>query len=185
MSKTVRHWRTVRPGGADGPHWPRGQFGQESWIVRPGAADSPARSRGQSVKANKTTRDEPVKTDCPRGPGGPSAQDPDRPLPKLGPSANQLQQKPNPKPDQKRRQARTRRTREEQADCPPGARGLSVPHGQRQEQLDSAGQLLQHITGSLKRYKLMRQEFGDKICVKQGYYTQNISPPNSLNHWES
>jgi hypothetical protein len=39
----------------------------------------------------------------------------------------------------------------EPADCPPGTRRLSAPHGQRQEQLDPAGQLLQHITGSPKR----------------------------------
>jgi hypothetical protein len=117
------HWRTVRPGGADRPHWPRGQSGKVPRIVRPGAADSPARSRGQSVKDNRTTKDEPGKSDCPWGPGGPSTPDPDRPLLKLGPSVNRLQQKPNPKPDQKRRQARTRQTREEHS-----TRGLSARH---------------------------------------------------------
>jgi hypothetical protein len=50
--------------------------------------DSPARCRGQSVNATKTTRDEPGKTDCLQGPGGPAAPDPDRPLQKLGPTAN-------------------------------------------------------------------------------------------------
>jgi hypothetical protein len=94
-----------------------------SRIVRPGAADSPARSRGQSVKANRTTRDEPGKTDCPRGPGGPSAPDPDRPLLKLGQSANRLQQKPKTKKDRKRGRARTRRTRKEHCTC-----GLSARH---------------------------------------------------------
>jgi hypothetical protein len=78
-SKAARHWRTIRPGGADGPHWPRGQSGQVPRTVWPGAADSPARSRGQSVKANRTTSDEPRKTHCPRGPGGPSAPGPDCP----------------------------------------------------------------------------------------------------------
>jgi hypothetical protein len=148
MSKTVRHWRTVRPGGADGPHWPRGQFGQESWIVRPGAADSPARSRGQSVKANRTTRDEPRKTNCPRGPGGPSALGPDRPLLKLGPSVNRLQQKPKTKPDRKRRRARTRRTCEEHNTHELSARYTRTVRASRTEekQLDPAGQLLQHIT---------------------------------------
>jgi hypothetical protein len=38
--------------------------------------------------------------DRPRGPSKPSAPDPDRPLLKLGLSANRLQQKPKPKPDQ-------------------------------------------------------------------------------------
>jgi hypothetical protein len=112
-NKAARHWRTVRPGGADGPHWPRGKSGQVPRTVRPGAADSPARCRGQSVKANRTTRDEPRKMDCPRGPGGPSAPDLNRPLLKLGPSANRLQHKPKTKSDRKRRRARTRRTREE------------------------------------------------------------------------
>jgi hypothetical protein len=172
---------------ADCPARRGGPSALATWTVRPGAADSPARSRRQSVKDNRTTKDEPGKSDCPRGPGGPSAPDPDRPLLKLGPSANWLQQKPNPKPDRKRRQARTRKHAKNTvpADCPPGTCGLSAPHGQRQEQLDPAGQLLQLITGSPKRYKLMRKEFGDKICVKQGCYTPKLSPPNSLNHWES
>jgi hypothetical protein len=91
--------------------------------VRPGAADSPARCRRQSVKANRTTRDKPRKTDRPRRPGGPSARDPDRPLLKLRPSANQLQRKPKTKPDRKRRQAQTRRTREEHE-----THGLSARH---------------------------------------------------------
>jgi hypothetical protein len=97
-----------------------GLSGQEGRTVRTGHADSPARCRGQSVKANRTTRDEPGKTDCPRGPGGPA---PNRPLLKLGPSANRLQQKPNTKLDRKRRQARKRRTREEH-----NTRGLSARH---------------------------------------------------------
>jgi hypothetical protein len=88
-SKVARHWRTVRPGGADGPHWPHGQSGQEPRTVRKGHADSPARCHGQSVKANRTTRDEPGKTDYPQGPGRPSAPGPDRPLLKLGPSATE------------------------------------------------------------------------------------------------
>jgi hypothetical protein len=106
-NKAARHWRTVRPGGADCPHGPRGQFGQVPRTVRRGAADSSAGCRRQSVKANRTTRNEPRKTDRPRRPGGPSARDPDRPLLKLGPSANRLQQKPKTRPDRKRRQART------------------------------------------------------------------------------
>jgi hypothetical protein len=109
-SKAARHWRTVRPGGADSPAWCRGQSGQVPRTVRPGAVDSPARSRGQSVKAKRTTRDEPGKTDCPQGPGGLSAPDPDRLLLKLRPSANRLQQKPKTKPDQHKNTKNTRRT---------------------------------------------------------------------------
>jgi hypothetical protein len=113
MNKAARHRRTVWPEGAGCSQRPRGQSGQEPQTVQPGAADSPARSRGQSVKANRTSRDEPGKMDCPQGPGGLSAPDLDRPLLKLGPSANRLQQKPKTKPDQKRRRARTRRTHKE------------------------------------------------------------------------
>jgi hypothetical protein len=153
-----------------------GLSGQEGRTVRTGHMDSPARSRGHSVKANRTTRDEPRKTDCPRGPGGPSAPDPDRPLLKLGPSANRLQQNLTQNrienEDKQEHDEHTKNT--VPADYPPGTRGLSAPHGQRQEQLDPAGQLLQLVTGSPKRYKLMRQEFGDKIRVKQGCYTQKF-----------
>jgi hypothetical protein len=112
-NKATRRWRTVRPGGADCPDRPRGQSGQVPRIVRKGHADRPARSRGPSVRANRTTRNDPRKTDRPRRPDGPSARDPDRPLLKLGPSANQLQQKPKTKPDRKQRRARAQRTREE------------------------------------------------------------------------
>jgi hypothetical protein len=63
-------------------------------------ADCPARSHGPSVKANRTTRTDPRKTDRPRRPGGPSARVPDRPVLKLGPSANRLQRKPKTKLDQ-------------------------------------------------------------------------------------
>jgi hypothetical protein len=86
-----------------------------------GHADPPAGSQGPSVKDNRTTRTDPKKTDCPRRPGGSSARVPDRPLLKLGPSANRLQRKPKTQPDRKQRSARTRRTREEHA-----ARGLST-----------------------------------------------------------
>jgi hypothetical protein len=120
-SKAARLWRTVRPGGADCPHGPRGQSGQEPRTVRKGHADHPARCRGHSANANRTTRKELRKTDRPRRPGGPSARDPDRPLLKLGPSANQLQRKPKTNPDQKRRHARTRRPRDEHS-----AHGLSA-----------------------------------------------------------
>jgi hypothetical protein len=112
-NKAARCWRTVRLGGVDCPGRPRGQSVQVPRTVRKGHADRPARSRGPSVKANRTTRNDPRKTDRPRRPGGSSARDPDRPLLKLGPSANQLEQKSKTKPDRKQRRARTRRTREE------------------------------------------------------------------------
>jgi hypothetical protein len=114
-------------------------------------------SRGPSVKANRTTRTDPRKTDRPRRLGGPSARATDRPLLKLGPSANRLQRKPKATPDRKQRHARTRRTREEhlmnstRADRPPTPRGLSAPHGQSRKLLDPEGQLSQIIIGFPKR----------------------------------
>jgi hypothetical protein len=101
--------------------------------VRKGHADSPARCRGQSVKANRTTRDAPRKIDRPRRPGGPSARVPDRPLLKLGPSANQLQQKPKTKMDRKRRRARTRRTHEEHGARRRSARSTRTVRASRTE----------------------------------------------------
>jgi hypothetical protein len=99
-NKAASLWRTVRPGGADCPQSPRGQSGQVSRTARKDHADRLARSHGPSVKANRTTRTDLRKTDRLRRPGGPSARVPDRPLLKLGPSANRLQRKTKTKPDQ-------------------------------------------------------------------------------------
>jgi hypothetical protein len=156
-NQAVSLGRTVRPGRADCPQRPRGQSGQVPWTVRKGHADRPAGGHRPSVKDNRTNRTDPRKTDRPRRPGGSSARVPDRPLLKLGPSANRLQQKPKTKSDRKQRHARKRRTREEhtttntRADCPPTPRGLSAPHGQSRKLLDPEGQLSQSITGSPKR----------------------------------
>jgi hypothetical protein len=106
-SKAHRLWRTVRPGGADCPHWPRGPSGLLPRTVHAYTADCPALRHGPSDKAHRTNRSDPKKTDRPRRPGGPSAWVSDRPLLKLGPSANQLQQKPKAKPYRKQRRART------------------------------------------------------------------------------
>jgi hypothetical protein len=103
-------------------------------IVRKGHADRPARSHGPSVNDNRTTRTDPRKMDHPRRPGGPSARVPDRPLLKLGPSANQLQQKPKTKTDRKQRRARTRRTREEHAARGPSATASRTVCAARTEQ---------------------------------------------------
>jgi hypothetical protein len=113
--------RTVRPGSTDCPQRPRGQSGQVPRTVRKGHADRPPGGHEPSVKDNRTTRTDPRKTDRPRRPGGPSVWVPDRPLLKLGPSANQLQRKPKTKPDRKQRRARTQRTRDEHATRGPSA----------------------------------------------------------------
>jgi hypothetical protein len=120
-SKAHRHWRTIRPGGADRPRRPRGLSDLKLRTVRANTADRPALRRGPSVKAHRTTRSDPRKTDRPPRPGGPSAPPTDRPLLELGPSANWLQQKPKAKPDRKQGRARTRRTRHEHATRGPSA----------------------------------------------------------------
>jgi hypothetical protein len=91
-----------------------------AWTVRQGSADCPhpcrglsGLSHGPSVKANRTTRTDPRKTDRPRRPSGPSARATDRPLLELGPSANRLQRKTKTKSDRKQSRARTRRAHEE------------------------------------------------------------------------
>jgi hypothetical protein len=88
-----------------GPGTHRGSGPRE--VHTTGTADCPhpcrglsGLSRGPFVKANRTTRTDPRKTDRPRRPGRPSAQVPDRPLLKLGPYTNRLQRKPKTKPDQ-------------------------------------------------------------------------------------
>jgi hypothetical protein len=111
--KAHRLWRTVGPGGADRPRRPRGLSDLKPRTVRANTANRPTLRRGPSVKAHRTTRSDPRKTDRPPRPGRPSARVTDRPLLKLGPSANQLQQKPKAKPDRKQGRARTRRTRDE------------------------------------------------------------------------
>jgi hypothetical protein len=152
-SKAARLWRTVRPGGADCPHGPRGQSGQEPRIVCKGAVDSPAGSHGQSENAIRTTRDELRKMDRPRRPGEPSARDSDRPLLKLGPSANQLQRKPKTKPDQNKN---TKNITTNWDELPP--RGQSAGSGRTVRQFkqnwkrpSSRSQLHLLITGSPKR----------------------------------
>jgi hypothetical protein len=111
--------RTVRQGTADCPHPCRRQSGL---------------SRGPSVKANRTTRTDPRKTDHPRRPGGPSAWVPDRPLLKLGPSTNQLQRKPKTKPDRRQRRARTQRTHDEHATHGPSTTSPWTVRAARTEQ---------------------------------------------------
>jgi hypothetical protein len=68
--------RTVRPGGVDRPHWPRGPSGLMPRTVRANPADCPALRRGPSDKAHRTTTDTPRITDRPRGARGLSARHP-------------------------------------------------------------------------------------------------------------
>jgi hypothetical protein len=130
--------RTIRQGTADCPHPCHGLSGL---------------SHGPSVKANRTSRTDPRKTDRPRRPGGPSARATDRPLLKLRPSTNRLQQKPKAKPDQTERKQEHKEHRDEL-----GRRGLSAWSSRtvREEQIeqkthDPESQLPQIIIGFPKR----------------------------------
>jgi hypothetical protein len=58
-NKALRLWQTVRPGGADRPHGPRGQFGLLPRTVRTHTADHPTLRCGLSENANRTSRDDP------------------------------------------------------------------------------------------------------------------------------
>jgi hypothetical protein len=102
--------------------------------VRANPADCPAQRRGPSDKTQRTNISDPRKTDRPQRPSGPSAWVADRPLLKLGPSANQLQQKPKAKPDRKQRRARTRRTLDELATRGPTATSQRTVRAARTEQ---------------------------------------------------
>jgi hypothetical protein len=148
--------------------------------IRANPADCPALRREPSDKIHRTNRSDPRKTDRSQRPGGPSAWVADRPLLKLGPYANHLQQKPKAKPDRKQRRARTRRTPDELA-----TRGPSAPRGQSRKLLDLEGQLPQNIIGFPKRLKLWRQGFGDLKSVTQRCYSPKLLPPNSLKYRES
>jgi hypothetical protein len=186
-NKAARLWRTVRPGGADYPQSPREQSGQMPRTVRKDHTDRPARSHGPSVKANRTTRTDPRKTDCPRRPGGPSARVPDRPLLKLGPSANWLQRKPKTKPDQ----TEANQEHEEHHDELPGRESSATPsrtvRALRTEQKTARPRRstppIHHRISQM--VEAVETRVWGHESVNQGCYTPKISPPNFLNHRES
>jgi hypothetical protein len=186
-NQAVSLGRTVRPGRADCPQRPRGQSGQVPQTVRKGHADRLTGGHGPSVKDNRTTRTDPRKTDRPRRPGGPFARVPDRPLLKLGPSTNRLQRKPKTKSDRKRRQARTRRIRDELHPRGPSANTMRTVRPTRTDpETARPRRSTPPIHHRISRtVEVLRQEFGDMKSVNQGCYTPKISPPNFLNHRDS
>jgi hypothetical protein len=172
--------RTVREGRADCPAGYRGLSAPlprtvrpDSWTVRKRQQNLQRRTayNGPSAGSTRTVRQAPA--DCPPGTRGPS-----------GTSPNQNSKAPRIQSEAEQ-EHEEHATNRHGADRPPGPRGQSARHGQSRKLLDPEGQLLQSITGSPKRSKLLRQGFGDKLSVKQGCYTPKILPPNSLNHRES
>jgi hypothetical protein len=132
QSSQALAYRPVRRGGLSA---------QATRTVRQGTVDCPHRyggpsglGRGLSVKANRTSSSEPRKNGPSAGSTRTIRQAPaDCPHLCCGPSETSSNQNSAP------------------ADCPPAPRGLSTPHGQRQEQRDPEGQHHQLITGSPKR----------------------------------
>jgi hypothetical protein len=127
-NKAARLWRTVRLGGADCPHGPRGLSVLLPRTVRIRTTDRPALSRGLSVKVNRTSSREPRKTDRPRGARGPSARHPRTVRasaadhPKLRPTKTQSQNRSKAKPSKNTKNTRrtllSRTVRHLLADCP-------------------------------------------------------------------
>ena len=70
-------------------------------------------------------------------------------------------------------------------DRPPGSRGPSAKHEQNRKMLELGSQPHLSITGSPKRLKLLRQDFGEMKSIAQGCYAPKISIPKLLNHRES
>jgi hypothetical protein len=131
-SKAHRLWRTVRPGGADCPHRPRGPSANVPRTVRTGTADCPAWAADYPLKpteppdANhekRTVRGEHA--DCPLGTRGPSARC-------CGPSETSSNQNSKTR----RIEMKDEQEHEEHlpnscgADRPLGCRGPSARHGQ-------------------------------------------------------
>jgi hypothetical protein len=126
--------RTVRPGGADRPHWPRGPSGLMPRTVRANTADHPALRRKLSVKSHKTNRSTPRTTDRPRGARGLSARHPRTVRPLLRTVRNSVQPKLKNATDRNERRARTRRTRDEHERRRPSARRARTVREARTEQ---------------------------------------------------
>jgi hypothetical protein len=172
--------RTVRKGRADCPAGYRGLSAPLSRIVRPEPRTVRKMQQnlqrrtaynGPSTGSTRTVHQAPA--DCPPGTRGPS---------ETSPNQNSKTPRIESKAEQEHKEHTTNR---HGADRTPGPRGPSARHGHSRKLLDPEGQLLQSITGSPKRSKLLRQEFGDMKSVNQGCYTPKISPPNFLNHRET
>jgi hypothetical protein len=124
-SKAHRLWRTVRPGGADRPHWPRGLSGLLPRTVHANPADRPLNHTEptEATHEPRTVRGEHAY--CPPHTRGPSALC-------CGPSETPS----NRKPKLRRIEMKGKKEHEEHgtnpsgADRPPGPRGPSARCGQ-------------------------------------------------------
>jgi hypothetical protein len=145
-NKAARLWRTLRPGGEDCPHEPRGLSANVPRTVRTGTADRPAWTADCPLKPTEPRVANPEKwtvrgehADCPPGTRGPS---------ETSPNQNSKSQQIENEGEQEHEE---HTTNSQPADRPPDTRGPSAPCGQNLNQLDPEGQHLQSITGSPKR----------------------------------
>jgi hypothetical protein len=131
-SKAARLWRTVRPGGVDCPHGPRGPSANVPRTVRTGTADRPAWAADCLLKPTEPPEANPEKrtvhgehADCPPGTRGLSAR-----------HTRTVRNFAQPKLENTTDQSKVEQEHEEHAtnthvaDRPPPARGLSTPYGQ-------------------------------------------------------
>jgi hypothetical protein len=132
--KAVRLWRTVRPGGADSPHEPRGLSANVPRTVRIGTADRPAWAADCPLKPTEPPVANPEKrtvrgvhADCPPGTRGLSAQH-------TRTVWNLAQPKLEITTDRKQRRARTQRTRDKQPSRGPSATRSRTVRALRTEQ---------------------------------------------------
>jgi hypothetical protein len=126
-NKAARHWRTVRPGGADGPQEPRGLSGQIRRTVRTCTADCLAWAADCPKKPTEHPVATPGKTDCPRGGRGlsacprivrASAADCPKPRPTKTRKQNGLKMKTSKNTKNTRRTRSPRTVCQGHADCP-------------------------------------------------------------------
>jgi hypothetical protein len=179
-SKAARLWRTVRPGGADCPHEPRGLSANVPRTVGTGTADRLAWTVDCPLKPTEPPVANPEKgtvrgehADCPPGTRGPS---------ETSPNQNSKTQRNENEGEQEHEE---HMTNNQAADRPPHARGLYAPCRTEQKTARprrSTPPIHHRISQTVE---VLRQEFGDMKSINQRYYTPKILPPNFLNHQES
>jgi hypothetical protein len=125
-NKAARHWRTVRPCGADCPAGYRGLSAPGLRTVRPRAADRPLNPTEPPVANPEKWTVRGEHADCPPGIRGLSARH-------TRTVRNLVERKLKATTDRKRRRARTQRTHDEHCARGPSARPSRTIRGARTE----------------------------------------------------
>jgi hypothetical protein len=187
-NKAARLWRTVRPGGADCPHGPRGPSGCVPRTVRTGTADRPTWAADCPSKLT-----EPLVATPNNGPSAGSMrtvrQAPADCLPWHTRTVRNLAQpKHENTTDRKRRRARTQRTHDEQL-----ARGPSTSPSRTVRALRTEPETARprkstppiHHRISQTVEAVETRVWGHDKRQTRMLYPKICLPPNSLNHRES